>query len=267
MYAPVNPWSVVSKITPLLLILPLLGACAHRTAQSEEEKVIPIDKDTAVTVSSRNGRIRVVAGAEGAVRLTSVKRVRAASDPRALLDQVKVRWEKQAGHLRIWAEHPDGSLTRQFEVRFRLEVPPATRLVAHTRNGQVETARLVGDLKLETRNGAVEATGVQGRVHATTRNGAVRLAGAPTGFVAQTHNGKVSIDLGAGTRLVADSSAETRNGAIHLVAPGALNAVLSAKTRNGAVQSELPLGKPLAAGAVHGVRMETRNGAIRVSRR
>jgi hypothetical protein len=248
-----------------------LTSCALASAEKVEEQTVEVRPGTAVRIENRNGRVRVVPGRPGQVKIRAVKKARATSNPSALLDRIHVTVEKKAGQLTIKGDHPTGGIARQYKVGFHVEVPPDTRLTAETRNGNVRVKGLTAGLSIATRNGNVRAVEVSGHATLSTRNGNVLLNGKVGQFTLVTRNGNVRIELRGGTRLTGASRVETRNGNVTLTAPPTLSAAFRARTRNGRIRSDFPLAessRTKASGKIGagqaGLTLETRNGNIRI---
>jgi hypothetical protein len=259
---------------PLLLAALLATGCTLATAEEAREQTVDVKPGTAVHVETRNGRIRVVEGRDGKVRIKSIKKVRATTDPRKLLDQVKVVVRQKGDTLYVTAEHPAGSFTKQYGVGFELTVPKATRLSIETHNGSALLGRMHGAAKISTRNGSIKAEHVAGALTAVTRNGSIRVGGASSAFDLRSRNGSIRVHIADGTQLTGKSVVVTHNGSIRVSAPPTLSAELQAETRNGRVRSDFALGasaRTRAAGKIGAggasLALKTHNGSIRIERR
>ena len=108
-------------LSPLLVLVLVLGSgCTLSAAEEVVEKTVTVKPGTAVKVETRNGRIKVVEGRDGKVRIRAKKKARANATPRKLLSQIKVVIKNKAGTLYVTAEHPTGGLTKQYGVSFEL---------------------------------------------------------------------------------------------------------------------------------------------------
>ncbi|MDY0002612.1 MAG: DUF4097 family beta strand repeat-containing protein [Polyangia bacterium] len=245
----------------------LLGAsCALSGVEETEELSAPLGPGQTVKVETRNGRVEVKAGTPGRVKVKAIKKARATSKPEELLKEIKVKVVPGPDRVRISSEHPSGSLSRQFGVSFILEVPPGTKIAVETRNGGIKVSGVGGNVRAETRNGKVSVEDAKGTNRLVTRNGAIHLSGSPTAFELDSKNGAIRVSLGPQTALVGASSAVTRNGAIDLSAAPSFKAILNASTKNGRVKSDFPTGGEARPGEPS-VRLQTKNGAIRIEKR
>jgi Toastrack DUF4097 len=256
--------------TPVLvLILSLAGGCTLTSATDEKVQKFVVKPGVSVHVDTRNGYIKIVEGPPEVVRVKSITKVRATSNPKELLTQVKVVVSLKSGVLYVTAEHPSGSFIKQYGVSFELTVPKATPLNLETRNGSIRLERMHGAVTAKTRNGSIKADLVAGKVQATTHNGSIRIENLLGPFELRTRNGSIQIRLADELKLTGKCVATTRNGSVRINAPKSLAADLSAEVRNGAVHSDFDLAtssRKHAAGkiGVGGPRMElkTRNGSI-----
>jgi len=251
------------------MALLFVNGCALSSAEEVAEQTISVKPGTAVKVETRNGRIHVVEGRDGKVRIGYIKRARASASPRKLLSQIKVVVKQQSGTLYVTAEHPSGSLTKQFGVSFELTVPKGTRLHLETRNGSVELGFMNGTVTATTRNGSIKAKHVAGPLKASTHNGSIHVDGVASNFDVRSRNGSIRVQLANELKLTGKCVAETRNGSVRISAPKTLAANLKAKTRNGSIHSEFKLAsssRNRASGKIgaggHPIRLKTHNGSI-----
>lgn len=268
-----NRQGLAKRLTPLMALI-LMSGCALSSAEEVTEQTVAVKPGTAVTVETRNGKIKVVEGRDAKVLIRSIKRARASANPRKLLSQIKVVVKQRSGTLYVTAEHPSGSLTKQFGVSFEIAVPKSTRLNLETRNGSVRLGHMNGPVSVSTRNGSIKAKHVAGVLSASTRNGSIRIGGVASTFTIRSRNGSVRLRLAEEVQLKGKCVAETRNGSVHISAPKSLAANLSAETHNGSIRSDFTLatssrkhaaGKIGAGGA--SIQLKTHNGSIHLTRR
>ncbi|MFH2006854.1 MAG: DUF4097 family beta strand repeat-containing protein [bacterium] len=252
----------------------LLTSCALRSAEEQTEQTVKVEPGTGVHLETRNGRIEVHAGRVGKVKIKALKKARATSNPQGMLKDITMVVKKKAGVLRITAEHPSGSLTKQYGVSFEVWVPPGTPVTLETRNGSVRLVNLTGSLTASTRNGSIKTENTPGPFKLSTRNGAIQIRGAAKAFDVRSRNGSIRIALADGVTRLGDCVAETHNGSVRLIAPPGFAADVDAKTRNGSIKSDFSLkksGRARAAGQVGSgggkLRLQTRNGSIRIHKR
>lgn len=265
---------IAVRSLPALLALLLCGGCTLGAAEETREQSVAVPPGSAVEVETRNGSITVREGRVGKVRIKATKRARATSSPRKLLAQIKVVVKQKGKTLYVTAEHPTGSLTKQYGVSFELTVPRATRLDLETRNGSVKLGRMHGPVTANTRNGSIRAEHVAGAFTAITHNGAVIVGGVASSFELRSRNGSVRVRLADDVKLTGKSVAETRNGSVRVNAPKTLGANVSAETHNGSVHSDFPLAvssRKHAAGKIGPggppLELKTSNGSIHLERR
>lgn len=264
----------LARPLPVLLALVLASGCTLSSAEEVKEQTVSVKPGIGVNVETRNGRIKVVEGLDGKVRIKSIKKTRATTSPRKLLAQIKVVVKQKSGTLYVTAEHPSGSFTKQFGVSFELTVPKATRLSLETRNGSIRLGRMHGPVAVSTRNGGIKAEHVAGALKAITMNGSIRIGGAASTFEVRSRNGSINVRLADDVKLTGKCLAETRNGAVRISAPKSLAANLSAETRNGAIHSDFGLAissRNHATGKIGGggqpIELRTRNGSIHLESR
>ena len=214
-------------VLPVVALLTLTAACDIALSGAREEatetwtRSYPISAGGTVDLLTVNGKIEVVAGSKPTVEVTAVKVARAATKDGAaeLLKKLAIKEEVSADVVKLRVERAGGGggmhLTgwgMSGEVRYRVEVPAATKLVLETTNGHIEVNGVHGAAKLETVNGHINATGLSGSISAETVNGGV--------------------DLGIAT-LDADVRVETTNGGVTVRLPASAKATLVARTTNG----------------------------------
>jgi DUF4097 and DUF4098 domain-containing protein YvlB len=210
---------------PVVALVSLTAACDIAMSGAREEasetwtRSYPISAGGTVDLSTVNGKIEVVAGSKPTVEVTAVKVAKAATKEGAaeLLKKLEIKEEVTADAVKLRVERSkSGSGLMNWgnsgEVRYRVEVPAATKLVLETTNGGIEVDGVRGAAKLETVNGTIKAQGLGGSVSAETVNGGVDV-------------GLASLD--------ADVRVETTNGGVTLRLPPSAKATLVARTTNG----------------------------------
>lgn len=212
-------------VLPVVALLSLTAACDIALSGAREEatetwtRSYPISAGGTVDLATVNGKIEVVAGSKPTVEVTAVKVAKAATKEGAadLLKKLEIKEEITADSVKLRVERSKGGASligwgTSGEVRYRVEVPAATKLVLETTNGQIEVNGVHGAAKLETVNGHINARGLGGSISAETVNGGV--------------------DLGIAT-LDADVRVETTNGGVTVRLPASAKATLVARTTNG----------------------------------
>jgi len=212
---------------PVVALLSLTAACDIALSGAREEatetwtRSYPISAGGTVDLSTVNGRIEVVAGTKPTVEVTATKVAKAATKEGAadLLKKIAIKEEVSGDAIKLRVERPGsnggmhlGGWGQSTEVRYRVEVPAATKLVLETTNGQIDVDGVRGAAKLETVNGTIKANGLGGSISAETVNGGVDL-------------GVASLD--------ADVHVETVNGGVTVRLPATAKATLVGRTTNG----------------------------------
>ncbi|MCC6661681.1 MAG: DUF4097 family beta strand repeat protein [Phycisphaerales bacterium] len=186
-----------------------------------------------ISVTTRNGSIKVVPGDADEVRISA--RLRARTPER--LAQMRVTAEEDAeGVLVVRVEPAQGEWWGNEGCAISITTPadrPTASVTARTSNGRIEVAGVAGPVDLRTSNGAVEARDCSGKVFADSSNGSIMLAGISGPVEAETSNGSITARL-------ADSAAgpvdlDTSNGSVTLEVGQAFTGTLSVATSNGLV--------------------------------
>ena len=134
---------ITSRMALLLCSMAVTG-CHLDSAQEKVERSFTVSASTRIRVVTRNGSIKVRGGSPGTVRLRAVKEAKAFSKAKKLLKEIKLNISNEQGLLKIEAEHPSGGFSRNYAVRFQLEVPATCPLDLRSRNGSIKVRGIAG---------------------------------------------------------------------------------------------------------------------------
>ena len=205
-----------------------------------------------------NGGIRVEGWDGSDILVRAVVRAHAGDEAEA--KQLAGQVEVQTGSGRVTATGPATDGRGGWSVSYRISVPHRTDLDLNARNGGITVADVTGAITFDTTNGGVRLNDLAGRVTGRTRNGGVNvtLGGSRwegEGLDVQTSNGGVTLAIP--TPYDAQLETRTVNGGFRFDYPLTLTGELS--PRRG-ISTALGAGGPL-------VRLQTRNGGLRITRR
>lgn len=223
-----------------------VGAFSGVTVTEEVSETHEVSPETVVSISNRNGDVRV--DPVDGNRLTVTARKEASSE--AALDSVSV--EVSPGEqFTVQVDFESGSEFEARSVDLALEVPNGVRVDrASTDSGDVNVGGVAGDVAAETTNGDVELYGVDGYVTAETTNGSVTVRDATGLDGARSANGDVDADLYS---LRGDVTCRTRNGDVTVAVGEDVAAAIRLETDTGSATVE---------GVPHTVD-EERSGSVR----
>jgi hypothetical protein len=148
--------------------------------------------------------------------------------------------------------------SRRPSAHFTVSLPKGVRLVAATRNGDVEVENAGAEVDASSGNGDVRVATAAGRVFASSGNGEVSVLDAGGPVRASSGNGRVSVTTATGpvsassgngnvvvrmARLgtAADMEFSSGNGRVSVTLPGSFEGELDANTGNGSVQTDFPV--------------------------
>jgi hypothetical protein len=206
-----------------------VGSLHEQTASFQVESQSP----TALSVSTRNGAVRVEPWAGSTIAITAHLKM---TTP-ARLEQTTISAERTpAGLLEITAIPPDGRWASREGCSFEILVPAGGTIQnvdIRTHNARIEITGLGGEAHLNTSNGRITVNGHDGPVSAETSNGSITVTGATGAVKAHTSNGTIRAQLAAENAGPLD--VRTSNGAITLHLPREFAGMLDLRTSNGAV--------------------------------
>ena len=247
-------------------------------AERTESRSFAVGARPAVVVDTFNGEIKVERSSEGKVDAV-VTKVGSGANPQAAekdLENVKVEFAQEGDTVRVVATRTGPKMFGSSEASVALKVPAGSTLSLTTRNGEVHSVGILGDIVARSSNGEIEVEGGRGKLELRTSNGAIEVAADEAVVDAETSNGNVSF---AGTLARGGHKLETSNGAIELRLPASAAFQFEARTSNGSVTNHFAglqprsgkVGSRRLAGQVGQaesagieVKLETSNGAITI---
>lgn len=201
----------------LISVFLILSGAALWGAAAVEEKSFDAKGLREVAVSNVNGNIEVLCALGDTVHLKAVK----TADREAQLKNIEVKAAVTEGKLTIETEHARSylfgilPLKTGGHVDYTLEVPPGLALILDTVNGDIKARGAARSLSAKTVNGDIEAEAFAGKVHLESVNGSITLALKDP---------------------VPQTSLETVNGGIMVIAPESLDAHFAFETVNGDIR-------------------------------
>lgn len=252
-----------------VLFVCLSGNCGAETEERLEQE-FHVSAPPKVKIRGFNGAITIKEGSEGLVRVVCTKFAHAIPHRKSKsLDDIKIRMRQKGNKIEIEALSTSRHIWSGGGVRFDIEVPPGSDVVAITTNGAIRLEDLDGTAHLETTNGPVTIEDARGKIYAETTNGTIKadmesgslkarstngsilVDGEPEALNLKTSNGRIDIDIGDTPCTVI---ARTSNGRITY--EGALVGRNEFISSNGMVTLELP------DGSTFGINALTTNGKI-----
>src|SRR3954467_4509392 len=237
-----TPTNRVRRGLALALAPLLLGSMSGCTAvmaslvkaERTESRSFAVGARPAVVVDTFNGEIKVERTSEGKVEAV-VTRIGSGANPQAAekdLENVKVEFSQEGETVRIVATRSGQKMFGSSGASVALKVPAESNLSMTTRNGEIHTDGIRGDIVARSSNGEIEVDGGRGKLDLHTSNGAIEIDADEAAVAAETSNGNVSF---AGTLARGSHKLETSNGAIELKLPASAAFQFEAQTSNGSV--------------------------------
>jgi len=268
-------------VTPL--VLGAMSGCAAVMAslvkaERTESRSFAVGARPAVVVDTFNGEIKVERSSEGKVDAV-VTKTGSGSNPQAAekdLENVKVEFAQEGDTVRLVATRTGPKMFGSSGASVALKVPAGSTLSLTTRNGEIHSVGIRGDIIARSSNGEIEVEAGRGKLELRTSNGAIEVDADEAVVDAETSNGNVSF---AGTLASGSHKLETSNGAIELRLPASAAFQFEARTSNGSVTNRFAglqprsgkVGSRRLAGLVGQaesagteVKLETSNGAITI---
>jgi len=267
--------------TILRWLLPavLLAAACLYTYRLEvpETHTYPATGITALSAATQNGAITVTATTDTLVTVDVLKHAygRDSADAERALASVVFSGTIVGEELRVKAEMPSGP--RPYGCEFTISVRETTALSINTTNGDVAVSNTSGAIAATTTNGDVELTGTAGAAELSTTNGKLTVKVHRGAVAGTTTNGAVDCDIAA-LGASEDAALETTNGAVTLLLPADVSALVDATNTNASiaildftnvtyeVQEEHHIRARIGSGA-SSVTISTTNAGITVRRR
>jgi opacity protein-like surface antigen len=201
-----------------------------------------------------NGSIEVESYRGSEVRVTARVMARGLTAGQAREQGESVQLRATPGQVR--ATGPRTSVTRNWTVSVRIQLPEGVAVNARTTNGTITIA------------------GNRAPVQARTTNGAIRVADAAGRLDIRSTNGTIRASLAAAGQPLESIQLRTTNGGVTLTIPDGTSARLELSTTNGGITTDMPLTvqgrinrRQVSAVLGNGgpeIRVSTTNGAIRV---
>jgi hypothetical protein len=209
------------RLPVLVALLAFLSAGCVVEAQDEGvdgsfERTIPLTGDADVSVTSRSGNIRVVAGASDQVHISA--RIRAFGNlsysPSQQLDELESHPPIRVdGNSISIGEIDEWMLGTNVRISYEIAVPATVRLRTASRSGRQIITAVTGALDATSRSGSIVLEDVKGPLRLGSRSGNVSVAGVPVGeWEIETRSGDVSVRVPAASPYAVDI--ETRSGSI-----------------------------------------------------
>jgi len=181
-----HPIDTRRLVTCLALVLFAWAAApVPGLAQSREgsfERTLTVTGPVDLSIRSGSGRIRVLPGGDGTVRITA--RLRASSswftgDASERIQQI-IRQPpvEQTGNVIRVGRFADEKLARNISISYEVTVPLATAVNARTGSGGMDIGDLRGAVDASTGSGSIDVGRVAGRVVVSTGSGGIDVAGA-----------------------------------------------------------------------------------------
>ena len=187
---------------------------------------VPHEAGRVLDVDTHNGKIEVVRGGTGSVRVEA--EIYAISRERANTVEIVARQDGDTLH--VHAKWPERRKSNE-RVSFVVTIPDVEAVLADTSNGSILVEGLDGDHALETSNGKIRIKDGEGELRVRTSNGSVVLEGWEGDADLRTSNGAISVrEHEGGLR------AETSNGRIDADTNGS---PVYVRTSNGSIDLEL----------------------------
>jgi DUF4097 and DUF4098 domain-containing protein YvlB len=211
-----NVWIVVAIVLALacacVCLVALGGAALYLVTQpvtqsyefggAHEQRIVrafEAGEETTLDLATFAGSITVRAGAEDAIGVVAIKRVRQDRDM-ALID---VEMEQQPGQLVIRATRAQTLAVSNVSVDFEITAPPGTRLELRTAAGNIDVRGVQGGVRAHSGAGSIDVRAVSGAARLDVGAGDVHYEGQPAG--------SCSFETGAGNvrlRVPADTDAQ-----------------------------------------------------------
>ena len=220
-----------------------------------EKKTFAVTGKPEVNLKTFDGSIEIATWDRPEVGLVIERKAGSQADGEAL----KVTATQDGNRITIEALKPERQVEVGYHVgrsvKFIVNVPKATDVVARTGDGAITVADVNGRLELRSGDGSIKGTGlggevaantgdgsitlegVKGAVDVNTGDGSVHVAGAPTSLKAHTGDGSVTLDVDAGATVSSDWEITTGDGGVKISLPTGVNANLDASTGDGGISA------------------------------
>jgi DUF4097 and DUF4098 domain-containing protein YvlB len=259
--------------------------------RAEEQETLRVDPPPGrlVRVQNANGRIRVVGEDRSDIEVVATKVGRAESDDAAaaLVREIRVLCGVVGGALEVEVDVPR-RWNRRGHAHLEVHVPRGTNVEVSTSNGKICVENLRGAVRAHSSNGSVDVASVVGNIDVRASNAKVCCSCTQGHLVARSSNGKIqledhrgSIDASTSNGLIVADVEElgqggvqlsTSNGRIVLELPEHVDADVDIKVDNGVIRNDRKLCKAASEreGRLRGrlgsggapIRLRTSNGSV-----
>jgi DUF4097 and DUF4098 domain-containing protein YvlB len=255
---------VCIRLAPaLLVVLATATSCITNRYTATTTETIPVKhiSATPIHVTTRNGTIEIVGGAEGpdiVIRAT-IKMCgmnQAEADDR--LDHVTIQCDRDdQERLIVRAVFADKRRSRD-GVSYLIRVPDADGAVLLTSNGSVKVRAIAGVLDIQSSNGKIEVDDHSGKVKARTSNGSITVQDVSGPVDVHTSNGGVTVNLRSDAP--GPLAIQTSNGRVTVTVGEGFAGTIHARTSNGRFRFNNKTGLDV------GKRLEKRSGSLQFPR-
>lgn len=207
------------------------------TTRRIEEDSLPLGDLDAISISTDNGQVDVIAGNVTAVELRTVL----VESDRGDAGYTVRREDTGATERLVIDGECDGGWLDRCSVGFRVVVPAEFDVDITTDNGRIDIDGIGGHLDVRTDNGAIDGDDLSAvTVFAETDNGRIELAfsDAPSEVDTQTDNGRIVVRVPDGETYDVDATSD--NGAVEIDVADAddVDRRIRARSDNGAIDIE-----------------------------
>lgn len=229
-----------------------LFALAAAAEEGSFDRTLSVDGAVELQVHTGSGGISIEPGTSGVVTVHGEIRARSGWFGSGSAEQVRRISEsppiEQLGNvIRIGADRDD-DLYENVSIRYEIEVPEETSVVAHTGSGSLTVGALRGPVDASSGSGIIRVGAIGGDVKAKTGSGSIHVDGARGALEARSGSGSISADAVEGP-----ITARTGSGSIELE-----------QTGTGDVAVESGSGR-IRLRAIHGgLDVEARSGSVHV---
>jgi len=262
---------------------------SERAEEDVVLRLVPPPHGRTLKLHNANGRTRIVGGDRSDIEVRARKTARAESAEAAkrLLEAIRIVANEVGDALELDVEVPR-KWNRRGHANLEISVPRSLSLQvsaangkiaiegvrgavrAHSSNGSVSIADVVGDIEIGTSNAMVCCSCTRGRLHARSSNGKIEVDQHCGSIDASTSNGLIRAaleEVGKGGVQLA-----TSNGRIVLELPEEVDADVDIRVDNGVIRNDRPLcqcfrekdgqirGRLGSGGSL--IKLRTSNGAI-----
>ena len=264
------PWSERAEEDVVLrLVLPRHGRTLRLHNANGRTRIVGADRSDIEVRARKTARAE---SAEAAKRLLEAIRIVADEVGDALELEVEVprKWNRR-GYANLEVSVPRSLSLQASASNGKIAIEGVRGAVrAHSSNGSVSIADVVGDIEIGTSNAMVCCSCTRGRLHARSSNGKIELDQHCGSIDASTSNGLIRAaleEVGKGGVQLA-----TSNGRILLELPEEVDADVDIRVDNGVIRNERPLcqcfrekdgqirGRLGSGGSL--IKLRTSNGAI-----